>query len=97
MPQHKSAEKRVRQSKRRNAYNKLHKAEMKSLIKTVKKIVAAKGSPEEANKALSATFKKLDKMATKGIIHKNNAANKKSKLTKLVKSLTTPAQVQTSE
>ncbi len=92
MPQHKSAEKRVRQSKRRNAYNKQHKAEMKSLIKTVKKIVSSKGSLEEANKALSTTFKKLDKMATKGIIHKNNAANKKSKLTKLVKSLSAPAQ-----
>jgi small subunit ribosomal protein S20 len=92
MPQHKSAEKRVRQSKRRNAYNKQNKAEMKSLIKTVKKIVASKGSPEEASKALSAAFKKLDKMATKGIIHKNNAANKKSQLTKLVKTISEPAQ-----
>ncbi len=93
MPQHKSAEKRVRQSKRRNAYNRQHKSEMKSLIKSIKKIVASKGSPEEANKLLSAAFKKLDKMATKGIIHKNNAANKKSKLTKLVKTLSEPAQV----
>lgn len=91
MPQHKSAEKRVRQSKRRNAYNRQRKAEMKSLIKTVKRIVASKGSLEEAQKALSATFKQLDKMATKGVIHKNNAANKKSKLTKLVKSLAAPS------
>ncbi|MCS6988247.1 MAG: 30S ribosomal protein S20 [Chloroherpetonaceae bacterium] len=87
MPQHKSAEKRVRQSKRRNAYNRQRKAEMKSLIKNVKRIVASKGSLEDAQKALSEAFKKLDKMATKGVIHKNNAANKKSKLTKLVKSL----------
>lgn len=91
MPQHKSAEKRVRQSKRRNAYNKQNKEEMKSLIKSVKRIVAAKGSPDEASKALSLTFKKLDKMATKGVIHRNNAAHKKSKLTRLVKSLSAPA------
>lgn len=92
MPQHKSAEKRVRQSKRRNAYNKQHKKQVKSLIKSIRKIVFEKGSLEEANKLLSAAFKKLDKMATKGIIHKNNAANKKSKLTRLVKTLSAPAQ-----
>jgi small subunit ribosomal protein S20 len=91
MPQHKSAEKRVRQSKTRNARNKKDKEDMKILMKGVKKIVTSKGSKEDAEKALSKAFQKLDRLGTKGVIHKNNAANKKSKLTRLVKTLYAPA------
>jgi small subunit ribosomal protein S20 len=86
MPQHKSAEKRVRQSKRRNARNKQNKTAVKELVKNVKKLVDKK-SKEDAEKALRAAVQKLDRMAVKGVLHRNNVANKKSKLTKLVNTL----------
>jgi small subunit ribosomal protein S20 len=84
MPQHKSAEKRVRQSKRRNAYNRMHKSEAKKLIKTVERLAASNAPKEELEKALRAATQKLDRIATKGVIHKNKAARKKSALAKLV-------------
>lgn len=83
MPQHKSAEKRVRQSKRRNERNRANKTAMKKLVKAVKGAT----KPEDAATALRAAVEKLDRMATKGVIHKNNAANKKSKLARLVNKL----------
>jgi small subunit ribosomal protein S20 len=93
MPQHKSAEKRVRQSKRRNAYNRAQKSEAKRLIKTVQRLVASNAPKEAIEKALRAVSQKLDRMATKGIIHKNKAARKKSALTKLVKRHLEPTSV----
>ncbi|ACF13064.1 ribosomal protein S20 [Chloroherpeton thalassium ATCC 35110] len=84
MPQHKSAEKRVRQSKRRNARNRVHKAEMKKLVKTVKGLIEKSAEKEEVENAYRAAIQKLDRMAVKGYLHKNNASNKKSKLSKLV-------------
>lgn len=80
MAQHKSAEKRTRQSLKRRAYNKRNKALMKTLIKKVR-------SEKEKSKAeayLKETVSTLDKLAAKGVIHKNKAANQKSKLTKMV-------------
>ncbi|MFN3386801.1 MAG: 30S ribosomal protein S20 [Candidatus Thermochlorobacter sp.] len=84
MPQHKSAEKRVRQSKRRNAYNRARKKEAKQLIKTVARLAASNAPKEELEKALRAASQKLDRIATKGVIHKNKAARQKSALAKLV-------------
>ncbi len=83
MPQHKSAEKRVRQIKRRTAVNKARVSKMKTLIKKVR---SAK-TKEEGMTALKAAVKYLDELAAKGTIHKNKASNQKSKLTKLVNKL----------
>lgn len=83
MPQHKSAEKRVRQSARRHARNKADISKMKSVIKKVR-------SSKEKDKgatALKIAVKTLDKLSAKGIIHKNKAANQKSSLTKYVNTL----------
>ncbi len=80
MPQHKSAEKRIRQSARRHQRNKANISKMKTLIKKVR---AAK-EKEKAAEALKIAVKTLDQLAAKGVIHKNKAANQKSKLTKLV-------------
>jgi small subunit ribosomal protein S20 len=52
----------------------------------VKKVRSAKGK-DEAAAALAKIHKLLDQLAAKGIIHKNNAANKKSRLTKHVNSM----------
>lgn len=84
MPQHKSAEKRVRQSKRRNEHNRAQKSELKKLMKDVKKLVETKAKTEEVEKAYRAAVQKLDRMAVKRYIHRNNAANKKSALTRMV-------------
>lgn len=83
MPQHKSAEKRMRTSERRRAYNRMNKTRMKTALKdlrgTTDKTVA-----EEKYKKVSAI---LDRLATKGIIHRNTAAHKKSKLAKFIHTL----------
>jgi len=80
MARHKSAEKRLRQSKRRAERNKARLSKMKTLIKKVRN---AKDK-EQATAALKQTIKYLDQLADAGVIHKNASANKKSRLTKLV-------------
>lgn len=80
MPQHASAAKRARQGVRRAARNRANLTRMKTLIKKVRSV---KGKAEAAA-ALKAATKFLDKLASKGVIHRNKAANQKSKLTKLV-------------
>lgn len=83
MPQHKSAEKRVRQSVVRTARNKAKISKMRTLIKNVR---GAK-TKDEAATLLKSTVKFLDEIAATGVIHKNKAANQKSALTKLVNKL----------
>jgi small subunit ribosomal protein S20 len=80
---HKSAQKRARQTPKRTEYNKHYKAKIKSAVKNV---TAAK-KKDEAEKQLKKAVSVLDRAATKGILHKNTAANKKSKLTKAVNKL----------
>ncbi|MCX7985014.1 MAG: 30S ribosomal protein S20 [Bacteroidetes bacterium] len=83
MPQHKSAEKRVRQIKRRSVLNKARISKMKTLIKRVR----SSKTKDEAHEALRKAIKYLDELAAKGTIHKNKASNQKSKLTKFVNRL----------
>ncbi|HEX9613952.1 MAG TPA: 30S ribosomal protein S20 [Bacteroidota bacterium] len=80
MPQHKSAIKRVRQNARRHARNKASLSRIRTLVKNVRN---AK-EKEKAAAALRTAVKFLDRMASKGLIHRNKAANQKSKLTKMV-------------
>ena len=83
MPQHKSAIKRVRQNERRRIRNRDRRIKMRTLIKSVL-TETEKGKAEEQYKQ---AVSYLDKMATKGIIHKNFAARKKAKLTEHINSL----------
>ncbi len=80
------ARKRARQAeKRRN-----HNASLRSLVRTViKKVVAAidSGDAEQAKAAYDAAVPVIDRMADKGIIHKNKAARHKSRLNAQVKAL----------
>ena len=80
MPNIKSAKKRVLISKARNARN---KAERSALKTTLKKFDAAvtEGNRTEAEGAYKVAVKTVDKAVAKGILHKNNAAHKKSALT----------------
>lgn len=80
---HKSAQKRARQSVKRSERNKFYKTRLKSVIK---KVFSTKDKTT-GEKELKTAVSLLDKAASKGIIHKNTAANKKSNLTKYVNKL----------
>ena len=77
MPNIKSAEKRVLVGKIRNERNKAEKSRMKTNLKKFDAAVA-EGNREAAESAYKVAVKSVDHVASKGIIHKNNAANKKS-------------------
>ncbi len=83
MPITQSAKKAIRSSLRKKAFNDQRKKVMKEIIKKIEKI--AKKDKTEANKMLSSAFQAIDKSAQKGVIKKNNAARKKSRLSKLIK------------
>ncbi len=83
MPITKSAKKAVRQNQRRRARNLIYKKKMKGLIKELRFLVAKKKT-EDAKKLLPQVYKILDKTAKVGIIKKNTAGRKKSRITKLV-------------
>jgi small subunit ribosomal protein S20 len=80
MATHPSAEKRARTARRRAIRNISAKSKMKTAVKRVRN---AKDKAQ-AMSDLRKTVKLLDQLAAKGVIHKNNAANQKSKLTRLV-------------
>ena len=83
MPITQSAKKALRGSLRKKAFNDSRKRVMKELIKKIEKIV--KTDKAEGLKMLNATFQAIDKAAKGGVIKKNNAARKKSRLSRLVK------------
>ena len=79
MPNIKSAKKRVQVSGVRNERNKADKSALKTALKF--EAAAAEGNRTEAESAYKVAVKSVDKAAAKGILHKNNAAHKKSALT----------------
>ncbi len=80
MPNIKQQEKRMRQAEKRRMRNKSRKSEIKTYIKKFHASLE-EGNQETCQEYLRKCIKALDKAASDGIIHKNNAANKKSKLT----------------
>ncbi len=85
MIRHKSAEKRARQEKKRRARNISIKSNAKTSVKAVLQAVEEKS--ENAAEVLKSAAATLKKAAAKGIIHKNTASRKISRLTKKVNSL----------
>ncbi len=83
MATHKSALKRHRQSLVRRERNRQVKGGIRKGVKRIYAAVEA-GDVETAQEWLQTTIKRLDKAAEKGVIHKNNAARRKSRLTRLV-------------
>ena len=83
MPITKSAKKAIRVSSRKKSYNDNRKRAMKDVMKKFEKI--AKTDKKEAEKMLSVAYATIDKAAKKGVIKKNNASRKKSRLSRLVK------------
>ncbi len=84
MPITKSAKKALRQSIRRRARNLVYKNKMKRLIKEVRVLFSQK-KINEAKNLLPQVYKILDKAAKVGVIKKNTAARKKSRIAKLLK------------
>ena len=83
MPNTKSAAKAMRQAERRRVINQTTKNKVKTATKTVKKLITA-SSKNEAMEALRSAMAALDKAAKKGVIHKNTANRKKSRLAKAI-------------
>ncbi len=92
MANHKSAKKRIRTNEKRRVRNKITSTRIKS---TMKKVLGAE-KIEDAEKDYKEAIALLDKSATHGKIHRNNAARKKSQLTKHVNSLQ-PTEKETKE
>ncbi|MEH7120811.1 MULTISPECIES: 30S ribosomal protein S20 [Neobacillus] len=81
MPNIKSAIKRVKTTEARNAQNTTAKSAMRTAVKKVEAAVTLNDAAA-AKEALVTAASKLDKAAAKGLIHKNAAARKKSRLMK---------------
>ncbi len=80
MPNIKSAKKRVLVTESKSARNKAAKSALKTEIKKFEAAVA-EGNRSEADAAYKVAVKAVDKAAARGLLHRNNAANKKSKMT----------------
>lgn len=81
MPITDSAKKALRSSKRKKVFNLKRKNEMQGVIKEYKKLILAKKN-DEANKLIPKLQQAIDKASKRGVIKKNTAARKKSRLMK---------------
>jgi small subunit ribosomal protein S20 len=82
----KSAKKRARQAEQRRLHNKSIRSAMRTSIKKVLGAIQA-GDAGKAAEAYKAAVPMIDRMATKGIIHKNKAARHKSRLNEKIRQL----------
>jgi len=83
MANHKATKKDMRQSAKRRERNKYYGKTTRNAVRDLREIKAGK----EGSDALPKVASMIDKLAKKGIIHKNKAANLKSKLTRKVNAL----------
>ena len=84
MPNHKSAEKRERQSERRRIINRRNRTQLRTSIKRLRGALAG-GNAKEISSLLPDTISEIDKAVQKGVLHRNTAARHKSRLTNRVK------------
>ena len=87
MPNIKSAKKRVLVNAAKAAHNKSQRSALKTCLKKFDAAVGA-GDGKVAAEAYKVAVKSVDKAAAKGLIHKNNAAHKKSAMAKKLNSVT---------
>jgi len=80
MPNHKSAEKRVRQSEKRRAINRSHRTKVRTYIKKLRSALDS-GSKQDVAEILPEAISVIDKSVQKGVMHANAAARYKSRLT----------------
>ncbi len=95
MANNKSAKKRIQIAERNRLVNKTYKSSVKTLTKrTLENCERYKKDPNDDNKnlvkkSLNKAFSLIDKAVKKNVLHKNNGANKKSKINKFVKTTLT--------
>ena len=95
MANNKSAKKRIQIAERNRLINKSYKSTVRTLTKkTLENCEKYKKEPNESNKtsvitSLNRTFSLIDKAVKKNVLHKNNGANRKSKINNLVKNTLT--------
>lgn len=86
MANHKSAQKRIRQTETRTAVNRSRVSRIRTFVKTVEVALAA-GDKAAAMEALRLAQPELQRGVTKGVLHRNTAARKVSRLAARVKAL----------
>ena len=82
----KSAIKRNRQNEKRRLHNRVYRGNARTQVRNARAAIV-EGDQEKATAEVSAAIRKLDIAASKGIIHKNNAARRKSRLMKQLNSI----------
>jgi small subunit ribosomal protein S20 len=83
MPIIKSAKKALRQNRKKRLFNLRRNKQMKSSVKSIEKLIDDKET-QKAIKLLPKTYKAIDKATKRGIIKKNTASRKKSRLAKAI-------------
>ena len=81
-----SAMKRNRQNKKRREHNRVYRGRARTSVKNARLAIEA-GNVEEARENTKLAIKALDRAAAKGVIHKNNASRRKSRLLKYLTTL----------
>jgi small subunit ribosomal protein S20 len=79
MANHFSALKRVRQTRRRTARNRINKGVLRAGLREIREVLTA-GNPDQIKLQMPAAFCRLDKAIHKGVLHRNTAARLKSRL-----------------
>jgi small subunit ribosomal protein S20 len=90
MNKHPSAQKRHRQSVKRQARNQAIRSKVRTFVKRVRESIDAENA-DEATARLQGATRAIDKAVTKGVLHRNTASRKISRLTRAVRSLTASA------
>ncbi len=80
MPNHKSAEKRMRQNEKRRKMNRSNRTRVRGSIRNLRDVLST-GDGKQVAELLPATVSTIDKAVQKGVLHKNAAARYKSRLT----------------
>lgn len=86
MANHKSAIKRIRQNEKRRLHNRAFRNRARTLVRKAREAIAS-GDVEAAQKATLIAARDLDKLASRGVVHKRNAARRKSRLVKQMMAL----------
>lgn len=82
----KSQKKRIKTNEKRRVRNQAVKSELKTMVRKTREAVEV-GDKDLAEESLKKTSRKLDVAVSKGVIHRNQAANRKSKLSKRVNAM----------
>ena len=90
MAHHKSAKKRIRQTERRTAVNRARISRIRTFVKKVETAIAS-GDKAAAEKAFREAQPELQRGVSRGVVHRNTAARKLSRLSARIKKLGTPA------